>query len=852
MRQGKMTTIYLHIGTHKTGTTALQNFLFRNREELLSKGFLYPKSARPGGSRGHHNLAWSVKKAKRYDPLAGSWKEIQKEINRLSPDNVVLSSEEFEIKDFDRVSLVKSHLERYRTKIVVYLRRQDDFFQSVYVQNVKGGISLNIHEFIQKIQYRGDYYELLKPWRDLFGKENIIVRIYEKEKLANGGLYEDFMSSVGIETNEKYEQPRGLINFSPEPKIVELIRLLNEIVWKGKFSFSKQDRLNLYVKPLLENIDGEQAINKDTILSAKERIDIINEFKASNQKVAQEYLGQENLFTAELPDLNKPEARFNEFNHKQLRDLLLSLEKQSKDLRLRQLINFLDINPAFITSSEKGIAEYLDEGILLKKEGKFDTAIEKFHKALQLEPNSISILNHLAGIYQKLYLKKDRDTLKQNEQLEEIVEIYYKLIELNPNKAEGYFGMGHILLAQKKWGEAIEYFIETLKRNPNWNQVYRSLAYALKQQKNINRREIRLCYKKAIIPKVIIRKVYDFKKQDLIKLRETASDLKYIEVEEVEPFLEQKTEKTFVVILGNGRACRNLVNHPNDAVISSSNKVVKEVSGANSQLIFYAQKLNQPLEFDKAIAYLQGISINNYYHWLLQVIPQICLLRRVGINLDTIEKFAFFRLPMGLPFQQETLSLLNVPKSKIIETFKHPYIKAKKLIVTSPIKIAPTRKLACDLVRYEFANKKLIKSIDKSNRIYISRKKASSRKIINENQLTTLLANFGFRTFCLESMSFLEEVDLFSEAEIVVAAHGAGLTNLIFCKPGIKVIEIFPPNHTSICYQSICSYYDFNYYSLIAEHVDNAQAQREVRNQRKDINVNINSLLDVMKLAEII
>ena len=507
-------------------------------------------------------------------------------------------------------------------------------------------------------------------------------------------------------------------------------------------------------------------------------------------------------------------------------------------------------------SSSEAIASHSDQftinewfyerfGNALSRDGQIDQAIIAYHKVIGFTPESISALNQLANIYKQLYLKPDWSALKQYRHLEDLVKVYQQVIKLNPNKAEGYFGMGHVFIAQEKWQEAIEYFIETLKINPNWSQVYQSLAYALKRQGNMSLREVGLCYEKAIIPKSIIKKIYDFKKQYFITSQEIAKDLKYLEVKSN---FAQQTENSFVITLTNGRAWRNDVDNPHDAVITSSNKLVKEVAGSNSQLLFYLSTLKQPLRFEETVAYLQGYGGNNYYHWMVQVIPQFCLLRQVGIDLDTIEKFAFFRLPIRLPFQKEVFSLLGISRSKVIETHKNPLIEAKKLIVTSPIK-AP-QKLACDLVRREFLTKKRLKSIEPVSRIYISRKNASNRNVINENQLITLLENFGFRTFCLESMSFLEQVNLFSKAEVIVAPHGAGLTNLIFCQPGIKVIEIFAASYPFMCFQKICGYYSLKHYSLLAEDVDNPQAKRDKRD--KHMNVNLNSLVELMKIAEII
>ncbi len=78
-----------------------------------------------------------------------------------------------------------------------------------------------------------------------------------------------------------------------------------------------------------------------------------------------------------------------------------------------------------------------------------------------------------------------------------------------------------------------------------------------------------------------------------------------------------------------------------------------------------------------------------------------------------------------------------------------------------------------------------------TNRIFISREKAPlGRHIINENELLQLLDKFGFKKYLLEDMPMEDQINLFYDAEAVVAPHGAGLTNLIFSEK-IKVLELF-------------------------------------------------------------
>jgi capsular polysaccharide biosynthesis protein len=74
----------------------------------------------------------------------------------------------------------------------------------------------------------------------------------------------------------------------------------------------------------------------------------------------------------------------------------------------------------------------------------------------------------------------------------------------------------------------------------------------------------------------------------------------------------------------------------------------------------------------------------------------------------------------------------------------------------------------------------------------VSREDAKTRKLVNAEKL--LMALKGWETVTLENLPIEEQVRCFSEASHVVSTHGAGLTNLLWCEPGTKVIEIQDPN----------------------------------------------------------
>jgi capsular polysaccharide biosynthesis protein len=102
-----------------------------------------------------------------------------------------------------------------------------------------------------------------------------------------------------------------------------------------------------------------------------------------------------------------------------------------------------------------------------------------------------------------------------------------------------------------------------------------------------------------------------------------------------------------------------------------------------------------------------------------------------------------------------------------------------------------------------------------AKRLYLSRANASGRKILNEEEIVPLLSRRGFLCVTLEEMSLVDQIALFFEAEAIVAPHGAGLTNLVWCAPKTRVVEIFSPLYVNLCYWAIASLTQADYYYLL-------------------------------------
>src|SRR6185369_5172319 len=97
-------------------------------------------------------------------------------------------------------------------------------------------------------------------------------------------------------------------------------------------------------------------------------------------------------------------------------------------------------------------------------------------------------------------------------------------------------------------------------------------------------------------------------------------------------------------------------------------------------------------------------------------------------------------------------------------------------------------------------------------RLYITRSRAGRRRIVNEDEVSSVLRKFGFATICAEDFSFAEQVAICSRARYIVSNHGAGLTNVLFMKDGGSVLELrHESDCVNNCYFTICSALALNY-----------------------------------------
>lgn len=197
-----------------------------------------------------------------------------------------------------------------------------------------------------------------------------------------------------------------------------------------------------------------------------------------------------------------------------------------------------------------------------------------------------------------------------------------------------------------------------------------------------------------------------------------------------------------------------------------------------------------------SVAVIESIKSYCYYNWVFDIFSRLLVLQNNDISYD------WLYVSSHKPFMKELLLLAGVDAHKIITPSDDTVIQADEIIAPSL-----PRSAIEDGILYPckvWHDKRTIDKLNQlilpltfkipdcfSKKVFISRSDTSNRQITNEDEIFALFEHYGFQRYSLSDLSIIEQAALFNRANIIVATHGAGLTNLIFCKPNTTVIEMF-------------------------------------------------------------
>jgi len=272
--------LIIHAGLHRTGTTAIQEALSGSREMLAAKGISYPFDFAPGEKgpqrmKNHLNLAFALLR-NQINP-----EEVVEWLSQAASGNwkVILSAEDFcRLHDLRFLEALR---ESFDIEVVFYLRRQDDWVNSWYNQNIRWPFDSTLAKttplgFLDHIE-RFDwlrYFDVLERWERVLGREKLRVRVVEKGQVAD--VVADLFEICGLPAPAELHRT----NESAPATQLELLRRLELI--------NHPNNARVVVLDALARLAVPKA--STNVFPAAVRKLVYQRFATQNEKVARVYL----------------------------------------------------------------------------------------------------------------------------------------------------------------------------------------------------------------------------------------------------------------------------------------------------------------------------------------------------------------------------------------------------------------------------------------------------------------------------------------------------------------------------------------------------------------------------------
>ncbi len=198
----------------------------------------------------------------------------------------------------------------------------------------------------------------------------------------------------------------------------------------------------------------------------------------------------------------------------------------------------------------------------------------------------------------------------------------------------------------------------------------------------------------------------------------------------------------------------------------------------------YALKKTRPVDED-ALLFIDNWS-GAYFHWITDTLSRLYAVRDMAKGVPILLPASYAQCEYTVP----SLEPFRVRAIRYLE--KNQVLQCRRLVV--PTHTAPSGNYneevvrgMRDLFRNHFGGSDASQT---GERVYVSRRKAKVRRIVNEAEVETLLTQYGFETVCFEDFAFEKQVAIASKACYLISNHGAGMTNMLFMPMGAKVLEL--------------------------------------------------------------
>ncbi len=184
--------------------------------------------------------------------------------------------------------------------------------------------------------------------------------------------------------------------------------------------------------------------------------------------------------------------------------------------------------------------------------------------------------------------------------------------------------------------------------------------------------------------------------------------------------------------------------------------------------------------------YLDVLFSSNYAHWLADELP------RLASALPFLPPYT--RFIVSDPVQQyklDSLAAFGITQDRLVPVKGYYEIRCERLWYATPANDMVWNLQAWVQVRDALLRMAGDVGEPASARVFISRNGSPERKrLANEDELLPLIEDYGFSVVRPERMSLAQQVRALSKAKVVLGAHGAGMTNLLFSPSGTQLLEL--------------------------------------------------------------
>jgi len=294
--------IILHVGTEKTGSTAIQSVLKDSYRGLLSSGYLFPTNigepchikltacALGGLNNSPIRKLLGIEEEEKFRQFTENTREsLRSEIKKTNPKTLVISDEHINahLAGAKLLAEYKKVIEEFGTvqTVIIYLRRQDYFRLSLFAEAVKSG---NLTHFdtddllpvFDRVPPRFDYLNILQNLEEVFGKECLIPRVFDRSTFPDRNVVNDFIDACSLPL--PHDAPnRNEKNTSIDGRVIRPLAKVSSFIQKAGLS-------NKLRNSIISRLSGLFA-GPSIVLEPSVHRSYMRQFESQNRQIKEKY-----------------------------------------------------------------------------------------------------------------------------------------------------------------------------------------------------------------------------------------------------------------------------------------------------------------------------------------------------------------------------------------------------------------------------------------------------------------------------------------------------------------------------------------------------------------------------------